>query len=1606
MAHNALRITGLLSDVSNPYDPANTDPEAPLGLKDVSGNVIGKGIVASLLPGEISSHYLSYDCHKRIKECKVGGGNQECVSCQSLGGGLCTKASTELRDKYDLKADGICLPLSKNNHFLTGRTDTNPFTTAEEAYLQHEGIDSDKPSAIISRGTSGGVSYLTKKRGCVDSSIVRKDQDLLNSYPFLEPYLGCTDIVMCGGRGVGYPLHPNTNKPIYTVEDINFDIINLAPNMTCQCEDGYVQKIDPATKIPTCVSVDGGLQYKEQGEGCPVVFYTGDSRGCLCDHSTQVRLNDVSGIESADSTSDYGQGFVDAAKELIEITSRYENLKPYTTKDACLPRPGVDPRMSAMGYSYATTLFGLAPEITAFNGGHLMTGGLLRESAMDEAGHWHSRIEDNEPGKIVMSESLGGVVPYAGTGSVAAHAWNGDNLNDNGLVGTGGGAFTQNPNASLRVVPLPHSSLPGFGSDSIDHAVGIVASRGRVYPQRVYMRKGDSHYDGPDRRNANADDSKESSFMIDSTSSSSIDFYRDSPLAVLRSTHDSGICATAYVVPSIHRAIKEKPDATKDIVANKILPMMHYRPFAKRVAHTPLETIFKHSVVTARTREEISDSSKNKRVQERDIQAFLRLPAAKGRRDLAVLMMIDYFFPNLNGDGKERSGGVLARSAFNLPDNEKLIEIGGLIVQPVTIASEKYSSTFSRFGEKILSSNSPRIIDHYKVGPTAHRYKVNEDEAGCLFAQPPTAWRIASNEGTFFSGRGLNNGVVGTGMRESEVHAARSYHFLKPEAFAATVMTGDGVLMYGESAPLLRPMEIPACSLPESTWFEGRDGVNKRGDPGDFNNLKSINNAYASVIGGKVTATLNANSSIEKDFNTYAPAKPYYSTYKNPLGKTSTWIDLMGLILPIAPMRTNWKEITKIILELEARATRTIGSFHRKVPLKFFVEDDLWQQCKVTEANGPLFIPPPMCLFESSLRVRTVASESFVRPGLAPNRYRADWGMSPHTAGHYFNGIYSPPCIREETGQAYGYPCSGALNQYLTLMVPKPLGPESHSSFTKESFKARIDSEMRSIPETQGQRDPHMTQNPPLRNIFDKIGDMGRKERCNCTNGIFCPRLHGGGRSNKAPIAALPSRGNRHCRFALMTTTPKNDLHLFASLLRAQSGDTAILDLVGRTRLNGKAPFLSKVSEGGWGLDVKAMISPNRWSAFRRNIAYTPYSSRRANSIASVLRKDLFDNTRATFDRKAKTLGPYGLTDLVGKEDLLEDDETQTGVPHPDSDILNIVEKASISGESGAKARRILDFLESATGAAPSTFNVGSFCPHAEGAKDIVAMYATPIYTTVCTPSATVREGPGKSTWDSNVVGGELVAMSSSGNLLAESSSTGNSDSSSVSIEGHSGKRKVRVVLEEDAEFVRLDKFGKAIDNPRETTLSFPGVYIDDPQRVDAVELYEASKNTSRIMRRIHLLPINTPYHGGFECGQMAAEAACTRGVDLAYRDFMKPPMEETAEVTTSLDGVRMKAPEPFDDLSTRGFRSLDSFSLRKFAHHHHYGYEALMSRSYYDRAGGHEVPEGELKSRFPFICQSDRGTFPPKRDGTMQPLAMVEMGVIPESSTGKTIIL
>nr|BDU62182.1 wsv209-like protein [Chionoecetes opilio bacilliform virus]GAV93135.1 envelope protein [Chionoecetes opilio bacilliform virus] len=1546
MAHGILRLLGQNGEISNPYDPLNMDISSALGMKDAAGSVVGKRTVASLLPDSVRNHYLTYDCHLRIKQCITGGDDYECVSCRSLGGGTCVKASAELTNSHGV-TDGVCIPMDDQRFMLEGSRNINPYTTIEEAYLQQvedgHAANIGESSSVVTGGGVGGVSYLTRKLGCIDSSIVRKDPALLNSNPNLEPVTACTEIIMCGGKGIGAPIHPITKATIFDVSDIDFDISSLASSLDCYCEPEYTPVSGNVTGTPSCQQNEGGLA--KEGIGCPVVFYSGDEKGCLCDNSTQVRLSDIVAIEASDNTSDYDRSYIETAINLSRVLERYQDLHSYTTNDACLPKPGVDPRMAAMGYSYASSIFGNAPEITAFNGGHLMTGGLLRKSAMDGNGNWHSRIEDNEAGKIVLSESMGGVVPYAGTGSVAAHVWNGDALNDHGLVGLGGGNMKEHPNASMRVVPLPHTNIPGLGLDSMDHAVAIVASSGRVFPGGVHARVGHVITAAP------SDKHTDLTYVLDSHAES-YTHKKDSPLARLRETQDSGVCATAYVVPSVHRAVREHPDAHEDTTVANIIPLLHYRPLAKRVAHNPIEHIFRQSILTAVRHEQLNEIPI---FTSGDAHRLAHTPTVGKDMEILKRVLIDYYFPGMNGDGRVISPNE-TRSVFNEQDNEELTDIGGLILQPVTVEGIGFSSTFAKFGEHILATNSPKIIDHYKLDIESHKHTVDENESRSIFAQPPTSWRIVSNESSFFSGRGLNNGVEGTGMRFAEKSIFPGV--LKPDAFAGAVMTGDGVLMYGESAPILRPMDIPAGTLPENTWFERRSAAHTLCDPGDGTILKKLRNAYSRVTSGDIIPRLNSSLPLYT-YNTYNPVKLHYE-FHDGSSEFSVWLGLLSD--PVFPAFSPF--LTEVITA-ESETIGTYGTLHNVVPSKFHIGDDWWQGCRVTSNTGPYIIPPTMALLESEFRLRTLSSETFIRAELVPNRYRADWGLSPHTAGHYMQGIFSPPCVREETGQAYGYPCSAALNQYVTMLVPKTTGTNSHSNRSKANIRNFIETQMNILPENVGT----ITPGPgTTKNIFDKLGTLASEEICNCTSDIFCPNVNEGGKSLTAPIAALPSRGNRHSNFVLMSTVPKNDAYLTTALLRAQIGDFAVLDIIGRIRGNGGVANIKDVLEAGYGINTRAILSPNRWTAFRRNTAYTPYSTRQGQNLSSTLVPDLYENNIG-FDRGTFYMGANGLAGVTEDAVLEEDRSDLPGLPPADAEILNIIKNASVHG-SGARSRRILDFFESSLGAAPITFNVGTFCPHAEGAKDIVGVYATPVFTTVdSAPSAAVNEGK------------SIAPMMSS---------------AYIEVPGNN-KRKVDD-NDDDVEIFRVDKFGKPLDQePKKKQEQNNNI-------IDMVSLFEASKNTNRIMRRIHLMPINTTYHGGLESGQTAAEAMCTRGVELWYRDFVKPSMASPA-ARTSLEGIRLKAPEPFDELAIKGYKSTDTRAFRKYAHHHHFGYEGLMSRGFNSRGQDTPVSEGDLKNNFPFVCQSNRCPFPPLRDGTMQPLALVDMGVLTESVVGRTLI-
>lgn len=1382
-----LTLPSNVSGVTDPFDPAN--------VQELAATAAYPSQTISLLPREFRHQYATFDCSKRIKLCKLGN-NHDCSACRSLGGGECIvpSAGLDISDDEPINGMGVCVPRDEAMDYATGRLSINPRTTVVAA-------------ALVSLPNGKG-NVLAKSTDCVDSSLVRKNPASLSEYPLEAPVMNCDDIVACGGKGVGYPVHPRTGRAITVVDDIDFDLNQLASiHASCLCEPGYVQSRDVSGR-PSCVVSEGGVLEKNSDWGCPVIFDTGESSGCLCDPATQLRLADVLSEVPGIYGTDYGVQFIDAAKGLLKALRQARR----SILDACIPRPGVDDRVAAMGYAYAPHLFGESEELTCFNGGHLMSGGIVRRGAVTRDGEWSSRIESAEIGRVVMSDSLGGVTPYMGTGAVAAHEWGGHSLNDNNLTGPGGEPnFTVHPNAVLRVVPPPRSGIPGWGADSMDHAVGLIASQGRVYPMGVHGRV---NYDS--NRTSGAAHPRGATLRTDSTYLGLEDadpekLAEESPLGRARAAHDSGICATAFIVPTA------QPSSNGD---DPMLPLIHVRPMARALGFTPLVRVFK--------------------------VACAGVGVAK-------------LFPSLHGD----------ETGLDVEEVERRLEsigsdgLGALLVQPTTISGGGKSSLFARFGEEMLAANSPKIIDHYAVGPSERNQRVSwdEQEAKRCFALPPTAGRIVSNETGFFSGRGLPSGVPGTGFMNS---AGGTVDF-----FASAVLSADSVLMNGFTS-ISRPQTLPVSTPPEWVWHEPRSPARANARASSVSVLSAIRNKYADITSNRLIGHLT----VDKDNfrNTYNPPKPsFWRRDRHGEKVISKVLTDLSIVYPL---------LNTIPLALMA-TDHSVGPAHAVVPVKFHAADERWRQGTVKTGELPRIIPPSMALLESSFRVRTLASEGFVRPEVVPPYQRADWATNTHTAGHYLSGLFSPLSIAEETGQTDRYPCTGALPQYITMLVPRARGPGSHLTSSEHAIRQALES----------------------RSPLDSLSNLAKKENCNCTSDIFCTRTNSDQTHFGKTVAAVPSRGNRHAPFLLNSSLPKNDPEHVSAVLMAQAGDVGILKEVGRRgRVN--APLGSTVRKG-WHKNTKFPLAANRWQAMRTNIAWTPYSTRPEVEARSNLVERSMDVDRTN----TRTMGG-GRLDLPNI-DQLERNESRYSNESPD-----FVDRAKLPGLAGAIGRRQLDFFESSNGVVPSTMAVGTFSPWAEGSGDVVAIYGTPLFSR---PKLTA------------------AAAAAEGNV----------------------ERRKRTRNKRSADGAPID-----------------------PHPLN--ESANNNNNIPRAMRKIHTMIVNAPTMNGYASGQTAAEAALTRGRELWYASYVKPAVNPAA--TTSMEGIRAKAAEPFDDLALRDFATLDRATLAKFCHHHHYGLDGLVSLHY---------AEPVRVSQFPFSCQSDRRPFPPTRRGRIQPSALVEMGAI-----------
>lgn len=1475
---------------TDPFDPKNIEPTS-LGMEGAPPDIVGVRTVSSLLPGDVKDRYNTFDCHKRALKCTVGD-DFTCIACKTLGGGICTKASQELKiekgwDEND-SSIGVCLAFDYGIGSAIEAETVNPFTTTEEAFIE---VFND------------GSDYIAMRRGCIDDTLVRKDPSI---DPKLEGIVGCTDVVMCGEKGS--PIHPVTGQLIIDVDDIDFDISQMAPTMDCLCDVGYESVKNDLTGVPSCEKRATVVLWQEDSKasyGCPVRFSIGGvEEGCLSDPALHVR---ASSLDATLDTLALQKGGVDYGYDYMVSLKRLKHaLDKSGVADACLPRPGVDPRVAAIGYSYAVHLFSAVPELTAFKGGHLVTGGLLRRSAMTENGTWHSWIENVEEGKHVTSESLGGVIPYVGTGSVAAHVTNGDDLSTNGLTGPGGYAVLNvHPNASMRVVPMPWSTIPGVGKDSMDHAVGMVASQGRVYPYGVHERmQYNSSIVQPNQRGATEE--KESSYLTEN----------DSPLKLDRECHDSGICSMAFVVPRkegkpppFYNPFTEDPAA---LSAFK-LPMKTTRGnliMRKKVGHTPLERIFDVSL------DAITDLSG---------ETLMTIPGTQNqlitRNDSPSLWDARVLARSAFG---KRMYNVTGDDADTLALKLMLYEYkgyGGFMIQPVTTKLAKNggkSSMFARFAEDILSENSPKIIDHYKTH-VLNGVKVDESDLE-LFPKLPVASRIASNESSFFSGRGLGNGLNNTGMTETESNTPPN---AKPDVLLGAVLSGDSVLMNGDSSKITRPLNVPCSVFPETLWHERRSPSRSSGDAGSVTVLKRVRNAFWRITGREFSSFVNADvgiDSYEGNENTYCPTKPFFS--KQSL--FPSWFQTINSALSLViPDGLNVDDIYESIAP-EADFSDYVGSLLLISPAKFSGTDRYWQQSSIApEDTGIAMLPTPMPLLEALLRVRTFSSENFIRSDIVSRLTRADWAETTHSAGNYMMGHHSPPSLKEETGKTYGYPCSGALSQFMTLLVPRVLADESqqtlgaHSTYTKNTMSSLVDSYTSA------------SLTIPFLSPFDMLSTEIENEACNCTCDVFCPRLNAGGRDG--PVAGVPSRCNRNAQFLLSCTLPKNDVSLSYALLMAQAGDKRMSEALEQAAIdrNGHQPNLDHITgQAGWHSSTTVPFAPNRWRAARSNRGFTPYSSRLEDTPATFLnRTNLWE---PTFDRTVNTMGPGDHNaDMPEPTVYNKDDMDGLAQESLGDKILNrMYEDASGTDLNSAKARRKLDFFENATGTAPSTFNVGMFNPHVEGSRDVVVLYGTPIMTDPFVWWA-VKNREGRSS--------------------PASTATGTDPSTPSSV----------------------------------------AAIIYDKIRQD---------HDKMLMRRIFMMPVSVSSFEGFACGLTAAEATCTRGKEIWYKNKTKPPMNRA--IKTSREGISSKAPEPFDSLSVYLFPLVNKQKLQKYANHHHFGYDGLLSIKYADRLKQNQLYIGSADFyddlyAFPFACQSDRRPWPLTKEGYTSRAALVDMGVL-----------
>nr|BDT62558.1 MAG: wsv209-like protein [Metapenaeus ensis majanivirus] len=1154
--------------------------------------------------------FASIDCHSNVVQCDPNNVKSlECHKCNTIGGGICLDAShlsnqLGLSSNRDKNVVGICVPRASMQKDL--EDDINHFTTDIVLGIvgdyTHRDQDNNQPIEQM---------YITRKTICKDERIARKNTQMVKANPLAEGSMNCDQIVMCGGEDTGYPIHPHTKKVINHIDYVDFDIIQEASLLTCGCAEGYEMTRDPtsSSNLATCKP---GPKKRQRGLSCPVtlVDYDDGTTRCVCNPATQVSLYEVTtSLEKGGLSTDY-------STDMILALAAFQD-KLLDGADACIPKPGVDPRVSAFGYSFAAHVFydSNTDENTLLNtdentllntdentnqfrlehnrGGHLMTGGLVRRSGVTRGGQWLSVIENDKEGggggggrEKEASYSIGGTSPFLGTGSIPAHVWGGDVWNDNNIiVGDLNNGTVIHPNATLKVVPPSTTGIPGVGV-TLEHAVGMIVSAGRCYPHGVYRRGG--QLSGKD-----CGINSESCFL-----SPVKNMDKDNPLTQMMSTNDPGTCAAAFIVPFFHD--KCQTDYEK-YPLNARLPQeaqtqrlggwtghYHVRPIALAMGYTPLERLFRFYCSTTKTNLEFPDK---------------------------VMSMFPHMIPT-NLDIMEW------QRLFDYDKFGRVDLLGGLFVQPTTIVEDGQSSLNTKWTEEMISTNLPCLINHYQIDDARalspiERSKLNES----VYTRYPTASNIVANQTNGYSGYSLSG-------RNKMTNHSSSLSFLRSVIFGAeNVIWNDPGF-----TPLALPQDIPVATLPEEIRYSKRNdsfGLSK-------SSLSNFQNKYATFENEPFQLALEENDNVY-----------------NPPAVQSHVVDA---IFP-AKYINNW---------IPGRADGSSSS----------------------SSSSSSLLVPSLNLAEAFFRMRPFCSRGFFAN--KPHMLQKDWGSNPHTSGDLFQGIASAPCSKYEMGGYWGYPSSGSLVQYLTLLSPR--------SFDTGPYRAA---------HATAAVDATTDQNLLLLNTLKKskrenstlLIKEALDEKCDCLTDIFCTSKND--EKKRAVVAATPSRGNRFASYLFCRSTPKHYMPLMYSLLRLENRDPNVTRAILENNLN----VLENIKATDWNLPV----APNRFTAVRTNAAFTRFFAREPIIPYSPV---------VSLSSSSSSSLPIDYHD----DSIIERDDWQYNVPIGQPAYL-----LATNEQGHLIHKRLVDFFESACRISPNTTCSDTFSAWHEGPKGIVSMYGTPI---------------------------------------------------------------------------------------------------------------------------------------------------------------------------------------------------------------------------------------------------------------------------------------